>query len=330
VFSLELPIALKADGSLVVGVTTGVTQSASFTGGIIYKHGQWNSYQSSSKSFTFNPPTPYIGIELRGYLEPKLQLKLYGVAGPYATIEPYIKFEAASNQTPWWILSAGIEAKVGVEIEVLGHSLGTDTELALGYNVIVAQASDPPLPTVQNGDFELGRYNGWSETSANGFPLVVDDDLAQGFPPGFTPRSGEWQVWLGGWADERGTIRQDLTLPNTTPIYLHHYYKVKAHGQVCGFADYAQVLVNGEVVMEKDLCVSEHTSNWTLEAIDISDYAGQQVSIMFLAQTDGNSDTSSYFIDDVSLSQHPSGFLLNLEAEAPIAPGADEVLTAVP
>lgn len=147
VFTLEMPIALKADGSLSVGITTGVTQSASFTAGIVYNRGAWDTYEYWSNSFDWDPPTPYVGVEVKGYLDPRLQLKLYGVAGPYGTIQPYVKFEAASNATPWWTLSAGIEAKVGVEIEILGQSLGENTEFVLlGYNVILAQAADNGPP----------------------------------------------------------------------------------------------------------------------------------------------------------------------------------------
>lgn len=148
VFLIQMPVYLRGDGDLTVGATTSVVQEATFSAGLRYGDGAWSPVAELNNSFTFEPPTPSIGIELKGYVDPPLQILLYGVAGPFAAANPFLKLEADAFEDPWWMLSAGIDVTVGVKIEVLGRSLGDHTETVIGYEVVLAQAdTNTPTPT---------------------------------------------------------------------------------------------------------------------------------------------------------------------------------------
>ncbi|MCA9934759.1 MAG: hypothetical protein KC415_12580, partial [Anaerolineales bacterium] len=140
VFLLEMPVYLRADGDLSIGITTSVGQTANVVAGLQYTDGNWNPVTDLTNDFSFEPPTPTVGINLKGYIDPPLTLLLYGVAGPFASVKPYLELKTDAVAVPWWELHAGLEATVGVEVEVLGHSLGEHTEAVIGYDVLLAQA----------------------------------------------------------------------------------------------------------------------------------------------------------------------------------------------
>jgi formylglycine-generating enzyme required for sulfatase activity len=161
VFLIEMPVYLRGDGDLSVGVTAKVIQTANLTAGLRYENGDWDPIAHLTNNFTFEPPRVSAGIDLKGYIDPPLGLLLYGVAGPFAGVTPYLKLESDVSNDPWWELHAGIDATVGVKVEVLGRSLGDHTETVVGYDIFLAQAeTDPPNPgemvAVPAGEFQMG------------------------------------------------------------------------------------------------------------------------------------------------------------------------------
>lgn len=153
------------------------------------------------------------------------------------------------------------------------------------------------VPPVPNGNFEQGRNGDWSEQSSSGEPLIVNSGLP------IDARSGSWVAWLGGVDVETSNLSQSFSLANAPQsLHLKFYYQIRSE-DVCGF-DIAQVVVNGNVVSERELCNDEETNGWQSATIDVSDFVGGSVTVEFIVVTD-ESLPSNFFIDDVAFTASP-------------------------
>lgn len=145
-----LTVYVGVDGSVHVGVTTGVTQEAELTAGLQYADDIWSPVSDFSNQFYYNPPILSADLDLKGYAGAQLSLLLYGMVGPYAEVNAYLELEADVSETPWWSLYGGLEVPVGVKVEVLGHSIANYEAVPISYTLLLAQAqsnSPPNLPT---------------------------------------------------------------------------------------------------------------------------------------------------------------------------------------
>jgi len=166
----------------------------------------------------------------------------------------------------------------------------------------------PPSPLV-NGNFEQGPGVGWTEDSSNDFPLIVNDFEDNTL----TPHSGDWAVWLGGGSNEVATLSQSAAVPAAAP-FLSYYYVIGST-DFCGY-DRATVSVNGTPLEQYNLCSSTNTSDWMRDSLDLSAYAGQNVTIEFAILLD-SSFNSNFFLDDVAFTTSRA-----TAEEAPAAPAA--------
>lgn len=190
VFVIEMPIYLRADGDVSVGCMTSVTQQADLSAGRRYEDGSWTSVGDLDIDFAFEAPKLWGGAELRGYIDTPLSLNLYGVAGPFATTNPYLKLEADVLDDPWWELYGGLDATVGLKGEVLGRSLGEHTETVIGFRQLLAQADSGPPSAITNIVFDP------SSPARLHYRDTVDItfDYATTYPGGF-------RMWAVGYAD---------------------------------------------------------------------------------------------------------------------------------
>lgn len=167
----------------------------------------------------------------------------------------------------------------------------------VGYLPFV-QSSDAVIGRLLNGNFEEGPAH-WSQYSSNGFPLIYNDFS----PVGITPHSGIWGAWLGGFSDETSILSQQVIVPlPDAPLRYWHWI---ASADQCGY-DRAWVRVNGAEILEYALCGSTETDGWVQQSIDLSPYAGQEVTIQIGVETNGASN-SNLFVDDIGFGmQYPS------------------------
>ena len=144
-----LTVNVGVDGSVHVGVSTGVTQEATFVAGLRYADNSWSPVAGFSNEFHYNPPALSAGLDLKGYAGVQLSLLLYGVTGPYAEVNAYLKLHADTSETPWWRLYGGLEIPVGVKVEVLSRVIASYEATVIDYKLLLAQAqpnTPPNLP----------------------------------------------------------------------------------------------------------------------------------------------------------------------------------------
>ena len=146
-----ITVHVGVDGSVEVGLKTTITEETTVTAGVAYANEEWELISDFDNNFTYTPPVLTAGLTIKGYAGAGLDLLLYGIVGPYAKLDLYLELEADVFATPWWELYGGLEVPVGIKVEVMGHELADYEGFAIGYRVLLAQASTPPPIGMQGG-----------------------------------------------------------------------------------------------------------------------------------------------------------------------------------
>lgn len=164
------------------------------------------------------------------------------------------------------------------------------------YTAALPTATPTPIPDpFINGDFEQGRGVGWAESSSNGYDLVLS--LSEG---NLLTRSGQWSAWLGGASNELSILSQSFTVSSSQPYLIYYYARFSEEGD-CG-ADTGVVLLNNTPIETIELCDGTNSSNWEGRVANLSSLIGQNVTLTFRVQTNGNDNNTNVFVDDVSVS----------------------------
>lgn len=191
-----LPVVIRPKLVVVVGVrgdlpdkiTTSVVHNGVLRAGVHYdRANQWTLEPTDfSHTYDFNPPQVATGASLKAYAGPRLKLYLYTAPGPYAQVDGYLQLTADALKTPWWELYGGLEAEIGVEIEVKRAALlGRPLVLSYSKSVLdeqwlIADAGGPlpgltrrPTPApVAGPDQVVGRVM-WGRTGVPGANVEV-------------------------------------------------------------------------------------------------------------------------------------------------------------
>lgn len=147
VFTPQMKVVAGINGYANASVTTGIEQAMSFNAGLQYLRDKgWAPFQEFNKNLTFNPPVLNMNAGAEVYVKPEFSVKIYGVAGPYASLKLYSRIEADLLQTPWWKLYGGLNMNAGVKVDILDKFLlEYNVSDLLDYETVLSEASAPPL-----------------------------------------------------------------------------------------------------------------------------------------------------------------------------------------
>jgi len=163
VFLPKMDLVVGVDGSVKIGISTEVSHELSMKAGIQYHYSSgWSPIAEIDNDFTFTPPHLTLEMTLKGYAGVRFNLYLYGMAGPYVKVTPYLEIKVEPLETPWWTLYGGIDVPVGFRaIDQIARVLDLDEYevAAIGVKTVIAQASvvDPgEMVYVPAGEFQMG------------------------------------------------------------------------------------------------------------------------------------------------------------------------------
>lgn len=172
------------------------------------------------------------------------------------------------------------------------------------------QSQGPQGPNVvANPGFESGA-TGWTQSSSVGATIITNDAA--------NARAGSWYAWLGGANSVTETLTQDIVVPSTQPR-LQFWYRIGTNETVSGDWDILSVTLTspstGATLATITSLSNQHaTSGWAQSStFDLSAFAGQTVRLRFAVSTD-SSETTSFRIDDVSVTGAASGSTTNYTA----------------
>jgi len=171
---------LGLDGEASVGITAGITKSASLTAGVEYKDSEWGPVSDFEIEFDYQPLEISASGSAKAYVEPDLALLIYGVVGPYSTLRGYLQLDADINDEPWWSLYAGIVVGAGVEVEVIGYEI-VDFEIPniIDYQQLLTQANISPTATITSPS-DGGTYIEWDTITFSGTGEDAEDGTLTG------------------------------------------------------------------------------------------------------------------------------------------------------
>ena len=163
VYVPKLDLVVGVDGSVKVGISTEVSHEFTMRAGVQYRYSSgWSPIAEVSDTYTWVPPHLTFEMTLKGYYGARFNLYLYGIAGPYVKITPYLEIKVEPLEQPWWTLYGGLDVPVGFKAhDVLEKLLDLeDYEVyAVGIKKVIAQARtvDPgDMVFVPAGEFRMG------------------------------------------------------------------------------------------------------------------------------------------------------------------------------
>jgi hypothetical protein len=157
-----------------------------------------------------------------------------------------------------------------------------------------------------NGNFELGRNNGWTEYSQGNFTLIGPATFftSTSIDPPVSAHSGMSLARIGGYSYEVNYITQTFNLPDIKPLYLSFFAQTRsANTSECGglwVGAKTSIIINNQLISSNYLCQYNDLHQWTQYFVDLTAIAGQAAQVIFAAES-ANSVWSYLYLDDISL-----------------------------
>jgi Tol biopolymer transport system component len=272
VIQIEMPISIGAQGTVAVGVTTGVAQQSQYSAGVRYDGSHWQPVASLENDFDYSPPEP-TGLtsfaEFRAYTESLLHLCLYGVAGPQVAARSALELVADALPDIWWQLYGELVVPVRVETEMLGRSLGEYDGVVINHRELLAQygVAATTRVSVSSDGSQANSSSYWASISPSGRYVAFESGATNLIP-------GDMHSIGGLFLHDRQTreaTRISVTYDGTQASGGSGQPSVSADGRYVAFMSWATNLVPGDTNMRQDIFVRDRQMEETTRVSVASD-----------------------------------------------------------
>ncbi len=138
----NLEVGFNFDGG-ISSTKAIVTQEAVLTAGLNYENGRWSLIKNFSNDFDFSSPESSGNFNFKASAGPELNFLIYGLTGPYGKVADYLELNSDENS---WQLYGGLEALLGVKMEIFSKSLADYSKKIIEYRKLLdeSESSEPP------------------------------------------------------------------------------------------------------------------------------------------------------------------------------------------
>lgn len=176
--------------------------------------------------------------------------------------------------------------------------------IALLCTLIVSYSSANFPDLVRDGSFEEGTPNPfWSEETAEPtFLGPICDESCFAIDFNFA-RTGQWWAWLGNFSSDT-FVSQTVFLDAGQPVVLKFYFG--NIGSDPGGDDRLEVYIDDQLVFQRFEFNPTVQFEYELVNIDLSDFADGQEHVVRFRGTDFSGNSTTFFVDDVSIRPVPA------------------------
>ena len=213
------------------------------------------------------------------------------MATPHVAGAAALHLSANRTATPAAVRSALVTA--GTTGLVTGAGAGSPNVL-LHTTPLSGGTTTPPPPapsSLLNGGFESGT-TGWSQSD----PAIISTSGRV--------RSGSWSAWLGSYDGANEVVAQTVTVPSSGATLRWSWQLSTSEPTGTRAYDLLHARVHSTSgTLLATLVSRSNTSTrdaWVADSASLAQWAGQTVSVRFVATND-SSYPSSFFVDDVTL-----------------------------
>jgi len=148
VITPEISVVAGLKGGVSIGISTGMDQSSTITSGVLYQNGKWDAFLDIGDVHVGPWETKLTqSAQARAYAGPEFAVTVYGVAGPYGSIQGYLSLTTDPPGSSLWKLHGGVEGEVGLKAKIFSI---VDTHYSEKLDILgpelLAQA-DKVIPT---------------------------------------------------------------------------------------------------------------------------------------------------------------------------------------
>ena len=140
-----LKIQVGAKGELMASLTYSVAEELPFSAGLDYNPNDgWRTYSTGTPKYESNSVAASVNAAVEAYAGARGELLLYGLAGGFSEINGFLKLDAQVPRYPIWKLAGGVEAFVGVSLDLIVAKYETRQDIGRLLFPIAEAPNSPP------------------------------------------------------------------------------------------------------------------------------------------------------------------------------------------